>query len=174
MTHPILFLDIDGVLNSALWYEQPAAKRGPKGLRAFDPAACARLDRVLVATGARVVLSSSWRYGTPRGPSRVMTALLRLRGALSLDIIDRTPTAPEMGILATRPIDGHPESLRYETEVRGHEIQAWLDETRFAGTFAIVDDEADMAHLSGRLIRTSYVDGLCDEHVDRLISMLTP
>jgi hypothetical protein len=38
--------------------------------------------------------------------------------------------------------------------------------------FVILDKEADMGDLSPRLVKTTWNDGLLDEHVDRAIAML--
>ena len=58
----IVFLDIDGVLNTGWWYTQmdrntPKDKYG----YAFDPKSVANLKRILDETGAEIVISSSWK-----------------------------------------------------------------------------------------------------------------
>jgi hypothetical protein len=79
----VVFLDIDGVLNSEDWYW-----RGGTGFPALDPAAIARLDRICRETGAVVVLSSAWR-GDDRIPG-----WLAERGFTGR-IIDQTPRFPD-------------------------------------------------------------------------------
>lgn len=54
---PVLFLDVDGVLNSATFF----AENPPMPVTSVDPKAVRRIQRVVEATGALVVLSSSWR-----------------------------------------------------------------------------------------------------------------
>jgi hypothetical protein len=149
---PILFLDIDGVLNSVEWMKH--GTMWGSNLGALDPVACARLDRVLVATGADIVLSSAWRHSTS---CEKMQTFLRVRGCPSARVIDRTPWGSEM------PPDSGDE--------RGHQIQHWLD-THPTPRFAIVDDSTDMVHLLPKLIRTPWETGLGDEHVELLIAML--
>jgi hypothetical protein len=151
----VLFLDFDGVLNSSEWFE----KINPNGERtfatheewqreSFDPEAIARLNRVLDATGAVVVISSSWRIVNSINDLRIF---LRDKGFTGK-------------IIGTTPI------LRGERE-RGDEIQMWLHK-KTVEKFAIVDDSDDMAHLKHRLVRTTWKSGLQDEHVEALIKML--
>lgn len=53
----VLFLDIDGVLNS----EEYAISLGKGGMLGIDPEKVKILDRIIEATGAKIVISSSWR-----------------------------------------------------------------------------------------------------------------
>src|ERR1035438_5521397 len=70
MHKPVIFLDIDGVLNSKQWYAHDAASH--EGISSFsserelwersiDPNCVQRLNRILQQTGAVVIVSSSWR-----------------------------------------------------------------------------------------------------------------
>ncbi len=58
-----LFLDIDGVLNHEEWYRERvyALKRKEWWMDYFDPECVRRLNNILQETGARLVISSSWR-----------------------------------------------------------------------------------------------------------------
>lgn len=83
MSAPVLFLDIDGVLNSARWFSVRAGGDNRDGLTReeyqIDPDAVAILNRILGATGAHVVVSSTWRLlHTPTAIHRI----LRRRGYL--------------------------------------------------------------------------------------------
>jgi len=151
----VLFLDFDGVLNSHAWMErQPPTTNF---LRAVDPEAVARLAEVIRRTGARIVVSSTWR---------ILNSLANLRGVL----IEAgfPPPCPIIG--ATPRLHRTPEGApRY----RGHEIQQWLDEAGAeVQAFAIVDDDSDMVHLTPRLVQTNFERGLQDEHVEALVALL--
>jgi hypothetical protein len=70
MHKPVVFLDIDGVLNSKQWYAHDAATHeGISPLsterklweHSIDPDCVQRLNRILQQTGAVVIVSSSWR-----------------------------------------------------------------------------------------------------------------
>ena len=57
MTHKVLFLDVDGVLNSEEWF----SRRDQPAWNEIDPAAVALVIDVLENAGAMLVLSSTWR-----------------------------------------------------------------------------------------------------------------
>ena len=54
-----MFLDFDGVLNTCWWERKiPIDKYG----YAFDPNAVANLAKIIVETGADIVVSSTWKF----------------------------------------------------------------------------------------------------------------
>ena len=62
--YPIIFLDFDGVLNTEKYYCELKSKGLPsddKYGQLFDPEAVANLRKIIDATDARIVVSSSWR-----------------------------------------------------------------------------------------------------------------
>ncbi len=89
----LLFLDIDGVLNSADWYARQ--RNGFGDLAHFDPTLVRRVDEVAGRTGAAVVISSAWRLSHPFDELRT---LLRRAGLVRAPIIGETPEI-EGGIL---------------------------------------------------------------------------
>jgi hypothetical protein len=145
----VVFLDVDGVLNSLAYYDR--CNRRPPG-PPIDPEAVARLDRLARAAKATVVVRSSWRrmFKLP-----VLRGLLRDNGYIG-PVVGRTPYLS----------DG----------CRGDEIQLWLDRYgrlfRPVSSFVILDDADDMAHLAARLVRTRYEDGLTDADVERALALL--
>ena len=148
----ILFLDMDGVLNSKWWYDnrpdEPNMGRRDELYTMIDPDAVDRLNLTMARTGCLLVLSSSWRG---LDPISTINSALRLRGIAK----------PLFGIT---PSIGNP---------RGKEIALWLE---MAGdtveSFVILDDDADMAHLLPKLVQTTWDTGLQDEHVERAVEML--
>lgn len=89
----VLFLDIDGVLNS----EEYAISLGKGGMLGINPEAVKILDRILEATGAKLVISSSWR-----GSSDLLADIRSNVG----EYIDITPRL---------------------SGIRGLEVKTWLD-----------------------------------------------
>lgn len=144
----LLFLDIDGVLNNRAWLARRPTHELDSELDEIkcnlDPAPIARLNRVVRDTGCLLVLSSSWRC---LNPLPMISQALRETG-LETDLIGATP---ELG-------------------VRGVEIRAWLDASRLAADFLIVDDEDELGALSAHLVRTSYETGLLDAHADEIVA----
>lgn len=162
----ILFLDIDGVLNSDDWGRRRVrppswgsmANWQKEAEDSIDPDAVARLNVVVSATGCSVVLSSSWRK---HEPLTRMTRILRYRG-FAHRLFAATPHIMRDG-------DGS-ELLGVE---RGTEIDAWLKMHGGSPTFAIVDDDGDMEPHLDRLVQTDTRFGLTEEKAVELIEMLT-
>ena len=136
MTRKVIFLDIDGVLNTKYWYSKmdrntPKDKYG----YAFDPNAVANLKRIVEATGADIVISSSWKC---IGLSQLeeMWADRSLPGK----IIGVTPNSVSDDLLLNADID----SMEIY-HIRGTEIKEWLD--RFGkqvNGYVIIDDMDNM------------------------------
>lgn len=128
----VLFLDIDGVLNSARsavglgGYPMELSQRG-----LFDQVAIGLIRRMCQAGGISICLSSVWRlYNTPQ----------EVADGLELPVIDRTPKL---------------------VGPRGREIAHWLSEHPEVTEYAIVDDDADMLEEQRpRFVKTHGWEGL--------------
>lgn len=149
----IIFLDFDGVLNTEYyqgllqfqgkqWQDQHGAF--------FDPRAVQQLKRVIDATGADIVVESSWKYlGL-----EAMQELWRVRN-LPGKVIDITPSLTD-------------------NASKGEEIAAWLSEHATPDTrYVIIDDE--YVALDAQIpffIWTNPYEGLTEEQANRAISIL--
>lgn len=128
----VLFLDIDGVLNST----KTAVAFGGyphelNQLGAFDIAAIRLLQRLCDSAGVQIVLSSAWR---------TTHAFKDVGEAFGLPIIDRTPS-----LLGQR----------------GTEIAAWLARHPEVERYAIVDDDSDMLpEQMPYFVQTDHHEGL--------------
>jgi hypothetical protein len=155
MERPIVFLDIDGVLNSRQWYAQAVPREeGPTGRslleRSIDPACVQRLNRLLKRTRAVVVVSSSWRK---QHELSEIVSIIEARGFCG-EVIGVTPS------------DDSAQS-------RGAEITKWLEENGPDGVvYVAVDDEVVTGLPAEALIVTSRDTGLTDEDVERAIGIL--
>ena len=117
----VLFLDIDGVLNVNYY------GRDQYG-RIFHSEFVDNLERIINETGAKIMISSSWRH---RGLQRMLD-MWEFRN-LPGEVIGVTPDL-------YRHIDFEGE----RTMVRGDEIQAILDRMPEITNYVILDDDEDM------------------------------
>ena len=155
----VLFLDFDGVLNHEAYLDDLLRRLGEhhgQDALMLDTAAIERLNRIVELSGCEVVISSSWRHAHRRV---ALLRLLRSRGF-------------EGEIAGVTPTTARKEGGRFLGSSRGAEIQVWLDEHPAIESFAILDDNDDMEHLSPRLIQTTFTHGLREEHVELVVAML--
>ena len=163
---PIIFLDLDGVLNHEEFYMKCYNDSNYSDLwheRYFCPTTVKRLNRITDETNARIVFSSSHRFhfdtfeGLKEG--------FKLAG-ITGELIGVTP------------------KLRFENNKysvpRGCEIKAWIEENKgILGDkvskfkYAILDDDTDMLYWQ----RDSFFCaagkyGLTDEITDKVIEHL--
>jgi hypothetical protein len=154
----VIFLDVDGVLINLACFSIGGAKRSGSHTQAH-PDCVAALNHITDATSARIVVSSVWRLG---GLKKIRDIL---RGwGVTGKIIACTPDLAHKA-----------ESGKLWVNVqRGDEIQAWLDGFKRSRveSFVIIDDDADMKHLAGRLVQTEFSDGLTAARADKVIELL--
>ena len=120
----IVFLDIDGVLNTMQWHSD-LKKDTPKDDfgYAFDPVAVANLAHIIEETGAVIVISSSWK-------------MRRLPGF----VLDITPNTLSDEVLRTANLDEMNLGV-----CRGNEIKEWLSRHEGeASNYVIIDDFDDL------------------------------
>lgn len=149
----VIFLDIDGVLNSDKWLKtQPD---WDSIYNRIDPAAISLLNHLISWTGAHVVISSSWRISWPKE----LTSVLEHGGFEHLD-----------KVIGFTPIFGHSDN-----SIRGDEIEYWLKQQyEPIENYVILDDGNDMLESQmPHLVRTSYKTGLSEENVKRAVTILT-
>lgn len=165
MDRPILFLDVDGVLN--------AHETIPDGVgcSTMHRELVERLNKVLTSTGASVVLSSAWRYLIYRGDMTLsgIDWLFRSHGLLAGKIVGITGKDPER---VNMQYDGRPESWRVDHD-RGLQITLWVAENGVR-KYAVVDD-LDLGITAGGhpFVRTNPRYGLTQENADKLTKLLT-
>jgi hypothetical protein len=143
----IIFLDVDGVLNYQLmWAEKRQADRykelpkdAPKGTHDICPDKIGLLNMMIADTGAKVVISSSWRMGRTVEDLRELFEWCGFEG----EIIGKTP----------RLWFNHDqeEDYRSTSVPRGCEIKSWLENNKgILGEkmsklkYVIFDDDSDM------------------------------
>ena len=175
----IIFLDVDGVLNCSDFYKNRWERLQANGetrdypYDEFSPECVARLNKVTDATGAKIVVSSTWRLG------RTVEELQNLFKEVGItgEVIDKTC---------------HMGGAKGYTIPRGCEIDHWLDERKFqrinwslkvqmeyaekseVDNYVIFDDDSDMLYNQREhFIKTSQKTGLDDSDVERAIELLS-
>jgi predicted dinucleotide-utilizing enzyme len=164
MPERVIFLDFDGVLVTKAsqarykaWYnrtpEELRQSRLDRDCMKIDDDAIAALKLIIEETGAKIVVSSSWRIG--RTLEHIATVLRA--NNFHHEIIGKTPTRDRKSI------------------GRGGQIQKWLDKTeRDIESFVILDDNSDMAHLMDRLVQCDCPSqiGLTLDDAQRAVDLL--
>lgn len=150
----VVFLDIDGVLNSATWIHDAGARLGRRQVCGsadqIDPACVERLNRITDATGAVFVLSSAWRI--VHCPTVAKANAFFSSVGVQAAFVGRTGNVGRW---------------------RGDQIDSWLRRRGQAvDCFIILDDADDMTVHMHRLVQTSWQTGLQDADVELAIEML--
>jgi hypothetical protein len=162
----VLFLDIDGVLNSAVW----SAGLSPEySGTMISTVLMFNLNTVIAETGCDIVVSSDWRRSSVK---KDLNAILRDSG-LRKDIIGVTPY-----VNGKKPTYSpyYSSSFSNLEEERVQEIKFWLDDNP-ADTWIAIDD-MDLAGKGGldpdRFVHTTYVLGMTDDLAAQAIRKLSP
>lgn len=159
----VIFLDVDGVLNSEDDLMIYREKNGITGCILYDEVEdrpLKLLKELVDKSGAKIVLSSTWRYGHARMKDKDIFG-----GTLYKKIVDRLKEY-DMEIYDVTP--------RLFGKKRGDEIRDWLQHsTEKIERFVILDDDADMCEfVETNLVKTTYKTGLTQEHVDKALEIL--
>ncbi len=172
----VLFLDIDGVINTPgaeLGFKNMGmgfGRRKPRELtedsilteysRVFDPSAIYHLGRIIRETEAKIVVSSTWRNGSD---------LKEMKGWFLDPVIAEAIIGKTDSFYST----SHPDLVDKEGRVqRGEEIYAWVQEHSEVTKYAILDDDSDMDAVRGSFFRTDGWDGLNRRTADKVIAYL--
>jgi hypothetical protein len=150
----VIFLDFDGVLNSAqsacFWHHKRDQAKWENEMYAswtgslkeyiaqeFDPIAMSNVEELIrLVPDLKIVVSSTWRLGeTVESLQKILYPSKLMADA----IIGITPA--------------------FRDTSRGLEIQDWLDKHPEVEKFAIIDDDNDMEHLTKNLVRTNGLHG---------------
>ena len=170
----IIFLDIDGVLNHQRFFkERFDAKKQDKLLEKkdgklsiklkadfyaeeIDPKSVENLNELIENTGAKVVISSTWRLGTE---IETLQAILEKRGFVG-EVIGKTP----VGCGCCQ---------------RGNEIHKWLEDNRDivgedGNNYVILDDDSDMLYWQrNNFVNVDQYVGLTPKQVYKATRFLT-
>lgn len=150
----VIFLDVDGVLNSMYDAEQQNNKK--VFYDEVEDRPLKLLQELVNTTKAKIVVSSTWRIGCARDKSgvnrygeEIFQKLEKRLKDYGMEIYDITPV------------------LRGSDKQRGDEIREWLKLHKDVKSFVILDDDSDMREFtSTNLAKTTYERGLQPEHIE--------
>lgn len=148
----IIFLDIDGVLNSHKFMRTLTLSDEERASRKLDPHNVAILNALCVALDANIVVSSSWRgHGTTK-----LGGWLHRKGLRINRVVDCLPTHLPRGWVNW-------DNAERSNMFRGLEIEAWMLQQTLVPLdrlkFVIIDDDGDMGRLRPHWVRTTMFEG---------------
>ena len=148
----IIFLDIDYVVNC-----MSTKERAPSGVIGVERRLIAYIKEIVDATGAKIVLSSTWRKDWA----------FNLLNGKDWDYLREEFAKQNLYFFDYTPIrsDSH----------RGREIKEWLESTDYnVRSYVIIDDEMfDIKDLhEGHMVQTSFNDGINPYAVKMAIEIL--
>lgn len=137
----VIFLDIDGVLNSTYWLlNQPIDYVCPDDM--WDMKAVDLLNDLVADTNAKIVISSTWRIPFIQNPDG-LAPYFHNKG-IKGDIIGLTDDEPD---------------------IRRNQIKRFLDLNSDITKFVILDDSDDMGELMPFLVKTNLYYGLTKDDI---------
>lgn len=146
----IIFLDFDGVLNTAEDYESPGYRTS-----FLNEEKIVLLKEIVVETGTFLVLSTSWKaywraeYDLCPVEGKYIVDTLAKHG---LSIFDKT------------------EDLAFDEEIRVLEINRWLKDRRVGNYIAL--DDMELPLPKAHFVQTNPVTGLTADDVRRAVALL--
>ena len=145
----VIFLDIDGVLNT------PNTKTHPP----LEPACMEVLNEIISLTDSKIVISSNWRTAFKLDELKELLVKHGLNG----DVISITE-------------EEHPEKFSDYRCRRGNEILLWLKKNKKkVNKFLVLDDNSlglGEDKLISNFVRTNFLFGLTPSHVDTCVDIL--
>lgn len=136
----VIFLDVDGVLNNFTLIRQ-------NGYDYIDPVMVSRVAKVVGQTGAKIVLSSTWRL--MHSDKKLVDMALGVQGMFVHD------STPHLGSL------------------RSQEISDWLGKNLEVERYAILDDDDDAGFgLEDSFFQTDPEIGITDRIASMVLSHL--
>ena len=147
----VIFLDIDGVLNC----DRYIIESGCRGV-GFDPRCMTLLADIVRASGAKIVLTTSWRAHWSENEEECDVIGKEINSVFAeygLSVYSKTPRRA------------------YNRE---EEILAWLDENPEVMHFVVIDDMWLQHYaLDAHIVRTSgFRGGLCEDEAMEAIEIL--
>ena len=161
--NPLIFLDIDGVLNSHVsiherWWESENGQLSPHGNTTWPhPRHINCLNKIIEQTKADIVISSTWRIGRSVEDLQILAKEFGIIG----NVIDKT-----------RNLDTY-RGLEIKEYILSHFEYKYPDRLEIP-PFIAIDDDDDISSVIGGIhfVKTSFEYGLEQLEVDEAIQKL--
>ena len=148
MNQTIIFLDIDGVLNSKIYYKY--LYNPENGSSRLDPYCVVLVRRLIEEFSLKVVITSTWRNGSESRLNK------ELKNHGLFDLLHEDAYTP-----IVRPAN------------RGKEIDLWLQNHPEVKDYIILDDNENLLeHQQSRFVKTSTHFGLVHERYNHARNLL--
>lgn len=147
----VIFLDVNGVLNDS---------RTKPMIIGIDKAHVRQLKQIVDATGAEIVLTSTWKNGWE--PNRRSTQQPTPYGKY---------LANKLFNFKLKPIDKTTDNIID----RGTGIKTWLNHHPWVKNYVVIDDDVFRDYdeeIFRHFVHTHFIHGLTDGHVENAISIL--
>lgn len=160
----VLFLDIDGVLNSTDYWQSSVCYESGSLADQLDPRAVENLQRIVDKTMCSIVITSTWKCLYPLDHIK-----FALQGnGLRSDILGATPDLQDYTI-----------SKDADIYSRADEIELWLKEAEMGGIYVdryvIIDDSRieydEESRFGDYFVRINYQHGLTRQIADRIVRL---
>ncbi len=124
----------------------------------ITPSLILRINKILSATGAVCVLSSSWREYDPKEWIQSHLEIFGFAGK----IIDCTPSLPARGYNDDDIVE------------RSDEIKSWIrsNDSIDIESYVVIDDTIEADLKNGSFVKTTEAIGLTDDNVKKAIEIL--
>ena len=145
----IIFLDIDGVIKTKHSLRSAFIKYRKLVPDILDERAVNNLNRLVKETDAKIVITSTWRYGNTAEDLQQVLAKHGVTG----EVIGMTPELGQM------------ENHSFDKITRGHEIQEWLNLYKVPVDYVILDDDTNiLPQQINRFVKCDNENGFADEN----------
>ena len=161
----IIFLDIDGVLNSNFWNTQHQLEISDGIL--IDKTKISLLSRIVKETDADIILHSGWKFWfheDPLEPIRLESQrLVQMLSDFQLKISGITPDFSTEQIRQTKKF-----SL-----IKAKEILSWLEKHPNVKNWVVIDDlDLHNEIVESHQVRTNSETGLMEADVTKVVKIL--
>lgn len=161
----ILFLDIDGVLNSNFWNDSHRAEISDGTL--IDEEKIKLLAVLIKETGAEIILHSGWRFWFDAECKPLCTQAAKLTALLAKENLYISGVTPD---LTTEEI----RKTKKFSLVKADEILLWISLHNNVAEWVVLDDlDLHNEQIRQHQVKTDPTIGLTPEDVKQAVKLLT-